>query len=213
MANSLPPAATMRRNLLRVYRKATASERIIGAEWYPSARRIVREWAHTYSYHDATVASVIAALSPQCQWERNLIIAHDILALRASWSPGAIRENVRKAIILRDQTDPHELADTAENRVGRVFPSGPKVTCFAGNLAGNDTLVTVDIHAGQAAIGNPAITPRLRWKHYSLIACAYTDAAAHSEMLPSAFQAIIWVVWKRLYPAAVKRSIQRRYVS
>jgi hypothetical protein len=202
----------MRANLLRVYHKATESERIAGADWYPSARRIVGEWANTYRYHDATVACVIAALSPQCPWERNLIIADDLLANRAP-SIGAIRSNVRKACILRDQTDSAELLDTAENRIGRVFSSGPKVTCFAGNLAGNDTLVTVDTHASQAAIGNPAITLYLRWPQYTQIAVAYVDAATRLHLAPSTFQATVWLTWKRLYPAALKRSIQRRYVS
>ena len=71
----LPHHRTMVANLKRLYRRSTAEDRYAGVQWYPSARRIVREWATHYHYHDSTVACVIAAISPQCPWERNLVIA------------------------------------------------------------------------------------------------------------------------------------------
>lgn len=204
----LPHLGTMVANLRRVYRQATPAERLIGADWYPSARRIVAEWSATYALSVETVASVIAAVSPQCPWERNLIIADDILAQRPP-SIGAIRLNVAKAQRLRDWPTPERLAE----RMAAVFPTGPKVTCFAANLAGDDRLVTVDTHASQAAIGDPTISLGLRPKPYTIIASAYEVAARKEHIPPAAFQAIVWVTWKRLFPGAKKRSIKAHYVS
>lgn len=208
---SLPHHRTMTANLRRLYRRATPEDVAQGSAWYPNARKIVAEWSTHYGYPVETVACVIAAISPQCPWERNLIIADDVLAGRAP-SIGAIRLNVVKAQRLRDETGSTLLAH-ADERMARHFPGGPKVTCFAANLAGDSSLVTVDTHAAQAAIGDPIVFPQLRWNRYALIAHAYIDVAHSVGLTPADFQAILWVTWKRIYPAANKRSIQRRYVS
>lgn len=204
----LPHHRTMTANLKRLYRRATPEDIAGGIAWYPEARRIVAEWSTHYGYDASTVACVIAAISPQVSWERNLIIADDILAGRPP-SIGAIRQNVAKAQRLRDGAPISEV--TA--RMAAVFPYGPKVTCFAANLAGDDNVVTVDTHAAQAAIGDPTLYPPLKWNRYAQIATAFVDASGATPHPPAAFQAILWLAWRRLFPAAHKRSIKRRYVS
>lgn len=69
-------------NLHALYRATEPIDRSLGAQWYRTARQIVGEWSAHYRYHDTTVACVIAAISPQIDWERNLIIADDLLANR-----------------------------------------------------------------------------------------------------------------------------------
>ena len=60
-------------NILSVYDDATGAEIAEGLDWYPRAHRVA-----------ATLGSVrrgagnLAALSPQCDWERNLDMAHDV---------------------------------------------------------------------------------------------------------------------------------------
>ena len=209
---ALPHHLTMVANLKRLYRRSTAEDKRSGLDWYPSARRIVREWSAHYGYHPSAGACVIAAISPQCPWERNLVIADDVLAQRPP-SIGAIRENVRKALILRDVDPDVWNYLSAEDMMPRVFPTGPKVACFAGNLGGSSALVTVDTHAAQAAVGDPTFSAGLRWKLYTAIATAYAEAAADFDIAPADFQAILWVTWKRVYPSARKRTIKAQYVS
>lgn len=192
---------TMVRNLLALYRRATPAEVEAGLLWYPDARRIVCDWAGTYRLHDRTVAQVIAAVSPQCEWPRNLVIADDILAGRPPSIGGALHVNIRKAERLRDNPSLTMLD---------VFPGGPKVCNFAVNLLGPDvTAVTIDGHAAQAAMNDATFTAGLPWRVYANFACAYHEAAHHVHADTADFQAIIWHVWKRLYPRQVKNRLRK----
>jgi hypothetical protein len=188
-------------NLLRIYAGRTASDHTQGLAWYPKARHIVWEWSATYGYSVRTVASVTAALSPQTAWDRNLLQAEDVLAGRST-SIGGIQANVHKAQRIRD--------DRAESTLP-YFPHGPKVHCFSENLAGNDTCVTVDTHALQAALCDPQATITLRWRPYLVFGECYTTAAREVGLLPSVFQAIVWHVWKRQYPRIVKYELRRQW--
>jgi len=89
-----------------------------------------------------------------------------------------------------------------------AFPGGPKVNNFAHNLAGDLSYVTVDTHAVQAALNDPLITLGLPWTPYRIFAECYAVAARKVDRQPAEFQAIVWYVWKRLYPRTWK--IQNR---
>lgn len=192
----------MARNLRHLYRHETDTSDIAqGSVWYDDAHTIMREWSHTYGYSIATCAAVTAALSPQCDWNRNLIIADDILAGRVP-SIGAIRANVAKAVALRD---------ARESDTRTVFKSGPKVYNFSRNIAGDYQGVTVDTHALQAALCDVEVTLGLKESAYAAFARAYVLAAESFNLEPAIFQAIIWHTWKRMYPPALKRSRRRQW--
>lgn len=195
------------RNLLKAYAQADPTEVKQGIEWYPAAQAIVREWASHYRYSVDTVACVVAALSPQLEWSRNLIIADDVLAGRVPSVGGVLHSNLRKAERLREldyQTD----AKTIGVRMLDAFKGGPKVNNFASNLAGDMTAVTVDTHAAQAGLNDPLANIRLPWTPYRVFAECYAHAAGDVGRLPAEFQAIVWHVWKHLYPRVWK--IQNR---
>lgn len=203
---------TMTANLVSEYHNASASARALGARWYPEARAIVQEWASSYNVTADTVACVIAAISPQCEWERNLIIADDVLAERAQSIGGALHVNVAKARRLRDVAGAVSNASgrTIAERMALMFPSGPKVYCFAQNLAGDDSLVTVDTHATQAALNDVTTRITLNWTRYRIVAEAYARAAARVGESPARFQAIIWHAWKERYPRTDKVQLRRK---
>jgi hypothetical protein len=191
-------------NLLHLYRQETTdSDRELGMPWYPNAHRIVCEWSEHYNVSIATVACVIAAISPQCEWSRNLIIADEILAGMPALSiGGALNVNIIKARKI--------LADHATTTVG-YFKSGPKVASFSRNLAGDYSLVTVDTHATQAAMGDVHVTVSLKWNSYECFATAYDHAANKLGLEPAIFQAVIWHTWKRLYPRTVKLQERKQW--
>jgi len=189
----------MARNLRYLYKhETTTADVALGSIWYDNAHTIMREWSATYGYSIATCAAVTAALSPQCEWPRNLVIADDILAGRTP-SIGAIRANVTKAEALRN---------ARESDTRTVFKSGPKVYNFSRNIAGDYSAVTVDTHALQAALCDVEVTIALKQSSYDCFAAAYYDAAKSLRLEPAVFQAIIWHTWKRMYPRTIK--IQRR---
>jgi len=192
----------IRRNLLHLWQEVSESDRELGAAWYPRAHRIMVEWAETYGYSIATVACVTAAISPQLEWTRNLVIADDVLAGRLPSIGGVLRMNLRKAERIRD------------DRAGQItpyFPHGPKVASFACNLGGDYSIVTVDTHAMQAALCDVQANYRLRWQPYSVFAQCYADVANALQIEPATFQAIIWHTWKRLYPRTRKLSERRQW--
>lgn len=184
------------RNLLNLYHRQTSrADSESGLAWYPSARAIVGEWSRTYGLEPITIACVIAALSPQCEWSRNLIIADDILASRAVSIGGALHANIRKARAI--------LATRATTTINHL-PYGPKVYHFACNLSGDCDAVTVDTHAIQAGLANVLSTVTLRWTPYLIFAECYRKAAHRVHLAPCDFQAVVWHTWKRLHPRVSK---------
>jgi hypothetical protein len=196
------------RNLLKVYRLATPIDIDMGVAWYPEAQAIVREWASHNRYTVDTVACVTAALSPQLEWTRNLVIADDVLAQRVPSIGGVLHSNLRKAEQLRDRDELDSRAKTIGVRMLEAFVGGPKVNNFASNLSGDMTCVTVDTHAAQAGLFDPLAVVRLPWTPYRIFAECYMRASAKAGRQPAEFQAIVWHVWKRLYPRVWK--IQNR---
>jgi hypothetical protein len=195
------------RNLLKVFRQATTEDMAAGVRWYPDANGIIREWAGHYRYSVDTTACVVAALSPQLEWTRNLVIADDVLANRVPSIGGVLHSNLRKAERLREEDWKTSRASIGA-RMLEVFPGGPKVNSFANNLAGDLSYVTVDTHAAQAGLNDPLANVRLAWTPYKIFAACYAEAASKVDRTPAEFQAIVWCVWKRLYPRTWK--IQNR---
>ncbi len=193
---------TMARNIAHVYSLSTESERIDGAEWYPRANSIMRQWSKLHDRSIMNVSCLTSALSPQLRWENNLILAADVLDGAPRASQACLGANWRKAERIRD-----ENLESVLNK----FPYGPKVTNFAANLAGDYDAVTVDTHASQIALGSPQANGKLdTFAHYAPYVAAYTLAARRLNMAPSALQAITWLTWKRLYPAADKRALRNK---
>ena len=169
-----PTQTTMIHNIVSVYRLATADEHARGLQWYPLAHSIMVEWSDTFDRSIANVACVTAALSPLVAWERNLVIAADVLSGNPPSIGGSILRFLRIAERIRDE----HATDTVD-----YFLQGCKVRSFAANLAGAYNVVTVDTHGAQIAVGDPAANLRVdTWHRYEPVARAYVSAA---KRLPS----------------------------
>ena len=169
-----PTQSTMIHNIVSVYRLATTDEHARGRQWYPLAHSIMADWSTTFDRSIANVACVTAALSLQVSWERNLVIAADVLSGNPPSIGGCILRFVRAAERIRDE----HATDTVS-----YFKQGCKVRSFAANLAGAYDVVTVDTHGAQIAVGDPAANLRVdTWHRYEPVARAYVSAA---KRLPS----------------------------
>lgn len=189
----------MASNVLTLYTQASEGARYDGLSWYPAARRIMREWSSHYGYSVDTCACVTAALSPQVEWTRNLIMADDMLAHRALSIGGALQANITKALRIRDE-------QTTVAGLYAIFPQGPKVNCFAANLAGDDSVVTIDGHAFQACMNDPSLSFGFRWNHYAEISKVYVDVAHDLGIAPTALQAVTWCAWRERWPRETKKA-------
>lgn len=192
---------TMRRNLLRLYRRATPADLHEGRAWYSTAVRGCLAWSQQFEVDERVIACVIAAISPQCDWTTNLRIAFELLSGQTIVSGGALRANVDKAKrVLADRSTTLET----------YFVGGPKVRAFAANLQGNADAVTIDGHAVQAACNDVTVTNGLHPPQYATVADVYRQCAAVVGERPCDFQAIIWCAWKRRYSPERKRAIIRK---
>ena len=194
--------AAIEHNLLSLYSVASAVDIADGLAWYPKAHTIVLEWSEHYGYPIACVASVIAAISPQCEWTRNLIIAEDVLDGRPQSVGGALHVNVKKA---------RRIRSARATDITAYFPYGPKVASFAVNLAGDYSHATIDTHAMQAALNDVLARYTLKIQPYQCFADCYARAADSVGLEPAHFQAILWHTWKRLHPRVSKIAARKQW--
>jgi len=191
-------------NLIAIAKQATLAEIEAGQQWYPRARAWIAKIADRNHMTVGQVASIVAALSPNVSWEHNMHTAEELIEGRLDVYQG-YRTNLDKAKrLLHSGGGPDKL--------GELFPRGFKVCPFALNLSGCDDIVTVDTHAIQAAHNDPLTTvmyirSRIDYTQYAQV---YREAAVRTGYKPAEFQAIVWLVWKRLHPTSIKRPARAR---
>lgn len=191
---------SMVRRITREYRRSTAAHRAAGMGWYAEAWRVAGEIAAAVAGSawermspaqrhalQLTVAGVIAALSPRCQWSTNVVWARAVM--HAAWNAlpcPAVHTTAMRAHAWR----------IANGEAPLDVLNGPKVRAFWSNITGDTDAVTVDVWAARAAtglsgrdaeraIGTPA--------RYRAVADAYRRAAVILGVTPRECQAAVWV--------------------
>jgi hypothetical protein len=206
------PITSRTTGILGTYYLATEPERSAGREWYRHAHTSALDLSATYPVGVITAAGVIAALSPNNRWHRNLLDADALISCYHQSGAHAASQlkvctysaNKQKALTILKITSP-TVEDVATVLHGR------KVSAFFRCILGSQAYVCVDGHAYSIWAGEtitttktPKISPRL----YEQIARDYTQAAdlinnrhptLHGPVLsPAELQAITWVTHKRL---------------
>lgn len=188
-------------SILAVFFQATEAERHEGLSWYGRAQQVARRIAEINDdicYR--TVAGVIAALSPNNRWERNVADAEALIkvftcggdcdALKVS----TFGKNKAKAIAILKGADPLDVL------------GGNKVRAFYQCIMQEDA-VCVDGHAYSVWLGQrvpTSKTPSISDKLYAKIAEDYRLATKEiiditgDFYLPYQIQAITWVAWRNL---------------
>ena len=187
------------RNILKVYRRATESDTINGVEWYDRAKRAAQDIAQYTNLNVRTVIGVMAALSPNNRWERNV---RDTEVMCVAWVNGDSLDsfkvscyNTMKAkawSILDDELDDDDDILTRLN--------GQKIRSFYSNIIGLDE-VTIDGHALNIARGyREGLTTdktNMGKRQYRELQLAYVKAAKRVRVKPHVLQAITWTTWRR----------------
>lgn len=181
-------------HILRCFWKAKPDELHHGLTWYTQAageacRRIP-------DYDRDTVLGVVAALSPQTAWARNIRYAELLIYQGRCPSTGAR---------MKTANDILAGASPAE-RLG-----GNKVRAFFECLRDQECgAVCVDGHAFSCWSGERIVTsktPRIGDKLYGVIADDYREAAHIVGVRPHQVQAVTWVTWRRLH--GVRQEVDR----
>jgi len=185
----------LQKNINATYRAATPAERAEGKSWYSTARSV----AESLDPQDpARAAAVIAVLSPQVHWDRNVKMAADAYAGREIKGLGV---NAAKARRIVAGADPDDVV------------SGPKVRAFWHSIVNpsDPRCIVVDRHAFDVAAGTVMDTHErdavLQQKGvYDFVCKLYVDAARtlskeFGPITPVEVQATTWVAWRRMKKA------------
>ena len=195
------------REIVAKFTLATSQEVQLGCDWYSSALKIANRIAKKYGTSVEVAAGVIAALSPNNRWERNIVDAEAIIKC---WAAGGTNTDMLNVKVCTYGKMKAKAVDILTRNVPVVeILNGKKIIEFFNcitNTALND--VCIDGHAYSVWFGQrltmkevPAIGKRLR----SQIKTDYRDATAFiNDELDTTYtaadiQAITWVTHKRIH--------------
>ena len=133
------------RQILKVYRSATADEIEHGMKWYAIAKRDSTKVAKEFGISVNTVVGVVAALSPNLGWNINIKAARILIECFAN---GGAMDDVTVSAYPQNKRKAWEMLEQKMVRRKAIMAklNGPKTTAFFANIIGLD-VVTVDGHA------------------------------------------------------------------
>lgn len=188
-------------NILGVYSLATQGDIEAGKRWYQEAQKSAEGIALKYDVPARVVVGVIAALSPNNRWERNVA---DAEALVAAYVNGEGVESVAVATYskMREKAwailqDGPETDDDV-----KVILNGRKIVSFYGCIRGLDD-VCIDGHAKNVAEGErvplSSNATGMTKRQYEALQDEYREAASLIGLPPYVLQAVTWTVWRRIH--------------
>lgn len=189
------------RNILKVYRQATQYEYAVGIQWYPSAKSQASTIALQHGVPLRIVVGVIASLSPNNKWERNLKDASNMFAVFLRGDPVDVCKPCTYTKMRDKAWSVIEQMPETDAEVETIL-KGQKIVSFFRNIMGYDTC-TIDGHAYNIARGKRAVLTSeetdMGKKEYLTLQAAYQRAAKRVGLKVYELQAITWVVWKRIH--------------
>lgn len=190
--------APLAAHVLRVYALASDAHLKEGARWYAEAYLIACELDPS---NPRRAAGVLAALSPRCNWPRNVVLARRAYAAYLAdptadhYASGVLGNSCRAADRILRGEDPSTVL------------KAPKVKAFFGLISNPDDRgsVCVDRHAIDVAVATrhdddtrTALYPLDRRGWYERFAVAYRLAAHILGVTPAHVQAVTWLTWRDL---------------
>ncbi len=163
---------------------ASDSNKEEGAQWYPKAQNDAFSIADVGGWSVRQAAVVLAHLSPQTTWKRNVEGAYALAA--TGEAPQCLSGNVERAK-LSLQTDEPVLT-----------LKGRKTRSFALNILGDHFHVTIDVWMLRLILGDrPDLTDLIRRVGvYASLSDVVSTAAEEVGVTPATMQATTWI-WKR----------------
>ena len=192
-------------NIIKVYKMATPEEKRDGVVWYANAYADCSRIALDLSVPVHIVTGVVAALSPNNKWERNVVNAH---ALIEGHLNGDGIDDIRVSTYNAMKRKAWHLLEEMPDHEGVIdILNGQKIVAFYRNIMGDDTC-TVDGHAKNIYYGERhSLTDdktNVTKKEYKTISDAYVKAGKRvrvngRSLKAFEIQAITWVVWRRVH--------------
>jgi len=192
-------------NIISVYRMATPEEKRDGIVWYANAYADCKRIAVDCDVPIHIVVGVVAALSPNNKWDRNVTNARDLIE---GYINGDHVENIKVSTYNAMKNKAWAILEAMpDNDHVITILNGQKITSFYQNIMGYDTC-TVDGHAKNIFYGvRHGLTDdktNVGKREYKEISQAYVDAGKKVRvngrpLKAFEIQAITWVVWRRIH--------------
>ena len=192
-------------NILAVYKMATPEEKRDGIVWYVEAFADCKRIALDTKVPVHIVVGVVAALSPNNKWDRNINNAKDLIE---GYLNGEHIESIKVSTYHAMKNKAWSILDRMPDEDGvSLILNGQKITSFYRNIMGHDTC-TVDGHAKNIYYGvRHGLTDdksNVGKREYFEISQAYVDAGKKvrvngRSLKAFEIQAITWVVWRRIH--------------
>ena len=173
------------KQLLKHYHSATKDQHQRGMGWYIKANEICVKLAYEYKVPLVQVVGIMAALSPNNKWERNIKDTESFLKNGMDAKVCTFGANKRKADDIKNLPTCLPYAVTA-------ILKGPKTTAFFWNIYKplQNHHVTLDMWALRAA----GFSSKAKVKERRECDAAYREAAKKAGVRLHELQAVIWNV-------------------
>lgn len=191
--------------ILAVYKMATPEEKRDGIVWYADAYRDCNRIALDLQIPLHIVVGVVAGLSPNNKWERNIINARDLIQ---AFVNGDDMDSVKVSTYHTMKAKAWSILVAMPDHDGVIkILNGQKIVSFYRNIMGDDTC-TIDGHARNIAYGERVgLTDdrtNIGVKEYRTLQEEYVLAAKRTRVNGRALkafelQAITWVTWRRIH--------------
>jgi len=184
-------------NITSVYRDADETQHAEGLLWYSDAQKAAYHIAVKYDVAVYIVAAVIAALSPNNKWSRNVTNAATLIA---AFIRGDGIDSVKVSTYHAMKRKAWDILAARPNYDGaKTMLKGQKITSFFCDIMGEFN-VTIDGHARNIAygerIGLRDDRTNIGVREYRALQAAYEEAARRVGLMPYQLQAITWRVWR-----------------
>lgn len=189
MTNTLTPTAD---NIIAVWNLATDAQVSAGLTWYAEAHNLALDLA---SGDAVKGAGVLAALSPQEEWTRNIVLARRAFSAEGL-NGGTLGRSVANAHRILAGEHPLDVLGNGDPK--RAL----KTRAFYANIAdpSDAVTVTIDRHAFDVALNKRADANKrvgLTPTRYTAWSDAYRAAADTLGVLPQQVQAVTWETWRQ----------------
>ena len=184
-------------NITSVYRDADETQHAEGLLWYSDAQKAAHDIALKHDVPVYLVVAVIAALSPNNKWARNIVNAD---ALIGAFIRGDGIDSVKVSTYHKMKAKAWDiLAARPDYEGAKTMLKGQKITSFFMDIMGEFN-VTIDGHARNIAYGERVgLTDdrtNIGVREYRALQAAYEEAARRVGLMPYQLQAITWRVWR-----------------
>lgn len=198
------------KNIVAVFDLASAGEVTEGLDWYDRAHRIAERLSSIYNVDIALAAGVIAALSPNNRWERNVVDAENIIRAYVDGSADDAM-NVKVCTYGKMKAKAIKVLEAGDEDGGldiATILNGRKITAFFWCIMESHSDVCIDGHAYSIWFGDRLTmkeVPNIGKKLYASITSDYVAAAEFinerdgGSLQPFQVQAITWCAWRRLH--------------